>query len=358
MTLLFTGYPGFIGTALLPRVLARHADERVVCLVQPHHRDQAEQHLAELPDHLAARVATVDGDITRPGLGLCGDDLPRDDLTEVWHLAAVYDLSVDRAVARRVNVDGTRHVLDLASSAPALRRLHHVSTCYVSGRYPGMFAEDDLVAAQPFNNHYEATKFLAEVAVRDRMRQGLPATVYRPAVVVGDCATGATQKYDGPYYLVRWLLRQPRLAVVPVVADPRRIRFTMIPRDTLVDAMDHLSGLDASVGRTYALADPDPPTVAGMLDVLAAVTGQRIAKVPVPLRPTRNAIDRVGWLRRFVGFPGVALDYFAHPTTYDTTHARRDLAGSGIRVPQFASYAAAIVDFTERNPDIPAQAMT
>lgn len=358
MTLLFTGYPGFIGCALLPRLLTRHADERIVCLVQARHRGRAEQRLADLPEYLAKRVDLVEGDISRPGLGMSARDLPLGEVTEVWHLAAVYDLAVEAAVARRVNVDGTRNVLDLASAAPNLRRLHHVSTCYVSGRYPGMFAEDDLVAAQRFNNHYESTKFLAEVAVREHMVRGLPATVYRPAVVVGDFATGATQKYDGPYYLIRWLLRQPRLALVPVVADPKRIRFTMIPRDCLIDALDHLSGLSASAGRTYALADPAPPTIAELLDVLGAVTGQRIVRVPLPLRPTREAIDQLGWLRRFVGFPGVALDYFAHPTTYDTTHATRDLAGSGVTVPPFASYAAAMVEFADRNPDIPAEAMT
>ena len=50
----------------------------------------------------------------------------------------------------------------------------------------------------------------ARVEVRERMRDGLPATIYRPAIVVGDSRTGVTQKYDGPYYVIRWLLRQYR----------------------------------------------------------------------------------------------------------------------------------------------------
>ena len=44
------------------------------------------------------------------------------------------------------------------------------------------------------------------------MDEGLPATIYRPAIVVGDSTTGETQKYDGPYVILRWLLRQPRVA--------------------------------------------------------------------------------------------------------------------------------------------------
>ena len=40
-------------------------------------------------------------------------------------------------VATRVNVEGTRQVLAFAEAAPNLRRMHYVSTCYVSGRHPG-----------------------------------------------------------------------------------------------------------------------------------------------------------------------------------------------------------------------------
>src|SRR6185295_13240080 len=106
-----------------------------------------------------------------------------------------------REVGMRVNVDGTRHVLDFAAAQPSLERLHYVSTCYVSGRYQGVFAESDLEKGQTFNNYYEETKYLAEVEVQRRMREGLPATIYRPSVVVGDSTSGATQKYDGPYFV-------------------------------------------------------------------------------------------------------------------------------------------------------------
>ena len=69
------------------------------------------------------------------------------------------------------------------------RRVHYVSTCYVSGRWQGLFEEKDLerIPQQTFNNFYEETKFLAEVEVQRRMRDDkLPVTIYRPAVVVGD----------------------------------------------------------------------------------------------------------------------------------------------------------------------------
>ena len=166
------------------------------------------------------------------------DEALLEDVTEVWHLAAVYDLAVGEEIARRVNVVGTDRVLELCRGLPDLERLHHVSTCYVSGRHDGVFREDDLDSGQAFRNHYESTKHEAELLVRRAMAAGLPATIYRPGIVVGDSRTGETQKYDGPYFLATFLRRQPPVAVVPSVADPDRVRFCLVPRDFVIDAMD------------------------------------------------------------------------------------------------------------------------
>ena len=224
--------------------------------------------------------------------------------TEIWHLAAVYDLSVARDLALRVNVEGTRNVLRFAEDCPGLRRHHYVSTCYVSGRYCGPFRESDLDVGQSFNNFYEETKFLAEVEVAESRSGGMPTSVYRPAVVVGDSITGETQKFDGPYFLLQWLLRQPRWALVPVVGDPTMSRFNMVPSDFVIDAIEHLSGLDVSVGRTYQLADPRPLTVDQLLDEMCRATARRGVRVHLPRRATEWALRQhrpVGTIRRDPG---------------------------------------------------------
>lgn len=307
---------------------------------------------------LARRVRLVEGDITAPDLGL-GPELESvaNEATAIWHLAAIYDLSVNRDLAMRVNVEGTRNVLDLAGRCPDLSRLHYVSTCYVSGRYAGIFAEDDLEKGQEFNNFYEETKYLAEVDVRSAMRGGLPATVYRPSIVVGDSRTGVTEKYDGPYFLIRWILRQPGTAVVPVVGDPNTTRVNLVPSDFVIDAIAHLSALSHSVGRTYQLADPDPLTVTELLDVLEQATGKRLRRLPLPRRTAKWAIDRVPGVYRLVKIPSAAVDYFAHPTHYTVFQARTDLEGSGIKVPPFASYSDRLIRFVREHRRVGSDAM-
>jgi nucleoside-diphosphate-sugar epimerase len=352
-SIFFTGFPGFLGSELLPRVVSR-TDDVALCLVQPKFRALAEERARQIEAKhpaLANRIRLVEGDLTQPL-----DHVAAGDVREIYHLAAVYDLNVTRDVGMRVNVTGTTRVLDLAGRAPRLERLHYVSTCYVSGSHPGAFREDDLERGQRFNNFYEETKQLAEIEVRKRMSR-IPITVYRPSVVVGDSTTGATQKFDGPYFVMQWLMRQPRIAVLPVVGRPSRYFFNVVPRDFIIDAMTYLSALKTNAGATYALADPNPLTVEETIETIARVTNRKVLRVPLTKAIAKGALQHVPGVYRLMRIPPAAVDYFVHPTTYDTTRATADLAGSGIHVPGLREYAQNLVAFARNHPEIGSAAM-
>jgi nucleoside-diphosphate-sugar epimerase len=358
-TLFLTGFPGFLGSELVPRILARSNDDVALCLVQAKFYDLARRRADEIMaanPGLAGRLRLVEGDITKPGLGLA-DAGVQSDVREVYHLAAVYDLSVRREIGRKVNVEGTKNVLDFAEGCPGLERFQYVSTCYVSGRYPGIFRETDLVKGQTFNNFYEETKFLAEVEVQERMKRGFPATVYRPSIVVGDSRTGETQKYDGPYFAIRWLLRQKGVALMPVVGDTHRTRLNLVPRDFVIAAITDLSGRPEAVGKVYQLADPDPLTIDEVLTAVAKTTGRIVVRLPLPVGLAKAAIDHVPGVYRLMQIPSSAIDYFVHPTYYDTTQASADLAVSGLRVPPFQTYLPTLVSFLRAHPELGSEAM-
>lgn len=356
----FTGFPGFLGSALLPHVLARAPNAEAVCLVQSKYaamaRDRAEELVRQHPG-LAARVQIVEGDITQPALGLANVSALQARVVEIFHLAAIYDLSVPRDFAMRVNVGGTRHMLDFARGCARLHRFQYVSTCYVSGRHPGTFTEEMLEAGQSFNNFYEETKYLAEVEVQRARGAGVPTTIYRPAVVVGDSTTGATQKYDGPYFVIQWLLRQPRIAIMPVVGNTARVRFNAVPRDFIIDAITYLSGRAGSLGQVYQLADPSPNTVDGMLSLIGRATGRKVIRLPLPRAVAKSAIAHVPGVYALLRIPASAIDYFVLPTTFGTTNTQRDLAGSGITCPPFGAYVDHLVHFVRQHPEISASAM-
>ncbi|MFC4451598.1 SDR family oxidoreductase [Halorussus aquaticus] len=376
-----TGFPGFLGSELVARLLDRYPEGVPIrCLVQSKYRDLAERRAAEIGRDRdgADRVELYEGDITDPDLGLGeagadsnadpsgepanGDlyaDLQRD-AVEVYHLAAVYDLGVSREVGQAVNVEGTRNVLDFAEGCPNLGRFQYVSTCYVSGRHDGVFTHEDLAVGQSFNNHYEETKFLAEVEVQRRMDEGLPATVYRPGIAVGDSQTGRTQKYDGPYFVMNLLRRQPRgVGVLATFGNPHSYEVNVVPRDFVVDAIDYLSAREDSAGEVYQLCDPSPPTVADMMRAFGDATGRRILRVPLPggVGLARRSLEAVPSLADALGVEPAVLDYLAHPTSYTSQNAVRDLHGSGIACPPFESYVDALVAFVRENPGISTEAM-
>ena len=362
-TVFLTGFPGFLGSALVERLLARYPQEVTLsCLIQTKFRRQAEERAAVLSEPHPGwvdRIRLYEGDITRPklGLGQAYEELQQQTI-EIYHLAAVYDLGVARELAMRVNVDGTRHMLEFAQGCPGLQRFQYMSTLYVSGTFPGTFSEEDLSVSQAFNNYYEETKYLAELDVQQAMAAGLPATIYRPAIVTGDSKSGATQKYDGPYYFIRWLLRQPEAAaILPVVGNPDQAHVNVVPRDFAVDAIAYLSGIEASKGKVYQLCDPNPLSVNEMIGAIGRATGRRIIRLPLPKSVAKGALQYVPGVEALMQIEPESVEYFVLLTTYTCENTMADLAGSGITCPSFTDYIDNLVAFMRAHPDISSTAM-
>ena len=67
----------------------------------------------------------------------------------------------------------------------------------MAGDRKGVVYEHELSFGQGFKNHYESTKFQAELWVRERMDR-VPTTIYRPAIVVGDSAPARRRSSTAP----------------------------------------------------------------------------------------------------------------------------------------------------------------
>lgn len=356
--ILLTGFPGFLASALVPHIV-RRSTEPLVCLVQPAWMTLAHQrvlNLTALHAELEGRIELAPGDITLPSLGL-PDTFPFAKISECYHFAAVYDLGVKPDLAERVNVIGTQNVLDVLSRSASLKALHYVSTCYVSGRFEGIFKETDLHRHGVHNNAYEATKYAAEVEVWRARDKGMPVAIYRPAIVVGDATTGETQKYDGPYALMRWMDRWTKVAPIPLFGNPRKVSVNVVPRSYVIEAMAYLSGLPEAVGHVFALADPAPLSVSEMLDVISSHLDKKIVKVRLPLPLVRKSMQGLGAVRDWVDIEPESFPYFTHPTRYDTSIATQFLQPAGIVCPPLPAYIDALIQFMRAHPDISSRPM-
>src|SRR3982751_4518998 len=100
----FTGFPGFIGTRLVRRLLSDDPDLRVAAIVEETMVDRA----GKAAEKLGAgdRIEALRGDIGERDLGIPAPDLDRlkQETTVAYHLAAIYNLAVPWKIAQRVNV--------------------------------------------------------------------------------------------------------------------------------------------------------------------------------------------------------------------------------------------------------------
>ncbi len=363
---LVTGFPGFIGRRLVAELLregegddggasaaAGGGDGRVVCVVEERMFEAARAAAAALPG--GERVEVVAGDIVERRLGLSPAYYDRltSEVRRVFHLAAIYDLAVPIEIAQRVNVDGTGNVLELCGDASSLERLVYVSTAYVAGLRTQIVYEHELGMGQGFKNHYESTKFQAEVWV-ERERGEIPTTILRPAIVVGDSRTGETAKFDGPYYLLRTIaqLRRRRLPVAQFGRS--EAAFNVVPVDYVVAAMVEAAKLDGALGETLHLVDPQPLTTRELVTTLAREYDGTVPRGALPPGLAAVALRSPAVRRLFDGTPRESIAYLNHPVTFDSRRTVDLLGPRGLTPPRFAEYAPAMVRFFAEHATHPA----
>ena len=208
-SILLTGATGFVGKRLL-RQLLKQTRASIICLIRADNDDQAQHRGREISND--PRVSFIQADLEKHRLGL--SELVWQSLAlavrEIYHCAASvkFDLSLNEA--QRINVDGTRRLLQLATigiTEGAFLRFHHVSTAYVSGRITGPVHARYLPSDQPwrYRNTYERTKARAERLLRSQTQ--VPVTIYRPSIVAGDSSTGATDAWNVLYTPMRMIHR-------------------------------------------------------------------------------------------------------------------------------------------------------
>ena len=351
-TIFLTGFPGFIAGRLVKRLAS--PDTQFFLLVQPQFTEKAKQEIEKIAEETGVPLenfALVEGDITGENLGMSEEDLEivLEETTDVFHLAAIYDLAVAKDLAYRVNVEGTRNLNEIVKKMPNLRRYNYISTCYVAGKRTGEILETDLEHDAGFRNYYEETKYLAETEV-EKLKSELPVTIYRPSVVVGDSRTGETAKYDGIYAVIFYLKRFPSLLRLVNVGN-RVVKLNLVPVDFVVEGIAALSKDERAIGKTVALADPKPHTTDEICDAIAeALAGKKSVITPPPklVEWTLN----LPFSPAVTGLPHHGVPYFFLVQTYDTSVSEELLKAHNVACPDFTDYAKNLVKFVEKHPKL------
>jgi len=342
-TYFVTGFPGFIGKRLVAQIASSDPRGHIYLLVQPKFLADARRYVDRLQ---GAAIEILSGDIVDMHLGLSGDEYAKlcEGVTDIFHLAAIYYLGVPKETAWRVNVDGTRNVLELAKDCKQLRRFTHFSTCYVSGDRLGVIAEDELDAGQTFRNAYEETKFHAEKLVRDAGKT-IPITIVRPSSVVGDSATGEIDRFEGPYYLGILLVTSPLVMPLPLPGNGVA-PLNVVPVDFVVKAALAISQAPAAQGKTFHLVDPNPMSARRMYELIAQRAHRKLPTFNLSHRAA-DMILRLPGLERLARPQRAAISYVNHLAIYNCHNTLEALDGTGIRCPPLATYLDKLVAYVQ-----------
>lgn len=336
-----TGFPGFIAKRLVSRLAEANPKGHITVLVQPRFINEATRVARTIR---GATVEILSGDIVDIHLGLAGVEYQQlvENTTHIFHLAAISFLDMPRETARRVNVDGTRNVLELARECRTLRRFVHFSSCYVAGTRVGVVAEDELEAGQTFRNAYEETKYEAERLVQ-RAKAQLPVTVIRPATVVGDSQTGEIDRFEGPYYLGMLLVLSPLVLPLPLPGNGVA-PLNVVPVDFVIDATWSLAENPAAAGRTVHLVDPNPMSARRAYELIAERAHRKLPRFSLSARAT-DLFLRLPGVEKVSRPHRAAISYVNHLALYSCSTALDLLGDSGLKCPPLTSYLDKLVDY-------------
>jgi len=241
MTILVTGGSGFLGTALIPRLLK-----------QGHKVYSISRH----PPEIIEGVTALKGDILNTADFGLREILAPLDIKSVYHLAAIHKLSKDKdGSIWETNVNGTKNVIRFCITHE-IPHLYFCSTAYTRGRNP-----------------YEWSKSRCEIMVRGSVIPKI--TIFKPSIIMG------TEEHYYPGHFSQFVsllirIHQRAEAIrrkvegtmrLPIIEPVFRLKgnplgkLNMLQIDQVADAMTSIKEAG-----TFWLTHPSPPSLQELVE--------------------------------------------------------------------------------------------
>jgi nucleoside-diphosphate-sugar epimerase len=271
-----TGGTGFIGKKVLEKLIERGVE--TYALVRSEKSADLIRNMGAVP---------VLGDI-------CDSQTMRTSVWEkmqgsdvVYHIAARYKLgSRDPQLNEKINVEGTRNVLELAQELE-IPKVVYVSSLAVFGDTHGALVDENyrMPEGQPFLTEYDRTKWKAHYEVAQPLiEKGAPITIVMPGVVYG----------PGDTSLVGQMMRGFYRGLFPILPGPE-LTLTFAYLDDIAEGII-LAGEKGRPGESYILAGP-AMRIGDMVKIWADVSGRREPLAALPgkyLKPFAPLMGQIG----------------------------------------------------------------
>ena len=259
-------------------------------------------------------VAVVRNPAKTAALGKLGVQLAKGDVTDkesmralmtgvdgVFHVAGWYKVGTpDKAEGYKINVDGTRNVLELMREL-AIPKGVYTSTLAVNSDTHSKLVDESYRFTGQHISVYDETKAKAHDIAAGMIKQGLPLVIVQPGLVYGPGDTSS----------VRTTLHQVLKGKLPMM--PSQTAFSWAHVDDIAQA--HGLGMErGAIGQNYFICGPTHTLVEGM--TMAAT----IAKVKPPMQVAPGMLKGMSLLM------GVVEKLVPLPEAY-TSEGLRVIAG-------------------------------
>lgn len=357
-----TGASGVVGSAFVGHLL-RETDATVAVVLRPRRGVAPAARLdglfrfwdlGRLERAARARVRVLVGDTEAPQLGLAEADWgwATRHATHVVHAAALVKMNLPLEAARRAAVSSIEGVVAFGREARAhqLQKIEVVSTVGVGGRRAAPLEEAWLDSPREFHNTYEAAKAEAEKVTRQALDDGLPLTVVRPSMVVGDSRSGRAIAPQIFTSLCGFLTGRQVHGFFPPL---HRARLDVVPVDWLARLLLTSSRTPAWAGEVLHACSADQAVplerLRELVQRIARARGHRVLyRATLPLEAFRKASE---WAGRWGGTRGkksaalleILLAYLEDDQRFENHRTVALAARAGLPLPAPESYLGAVL---------------
>jgi len=365
-----TGGTGVVGSRVLEHLLDSPAN-RVYMLVRAESDDAATQRVRHLlqstagfgDDRYLDRIVVVRGDASQPHFGMAERQYQQlvTDCRRIIHSAGLVRMNLPLEQARASAVGAAEQIVGLSRTlqeSGRLEKVEFVSTVGVGGRMTDV-REEWIEQPRDFHNTYEQAKAEAETLVHAAVAEGLPITVHRPSMVVGDSQTGRIESFQVFYHLCEFLSGLRSRGIFPSFGN---VKLDTIPVDYVAAAIVWCSGERDTAGRILHLCSgPDRAIPIGDLQQLVTRVFQaRGIRTPrahiIPRSLFRAMLAPLGLFasatsRRAIRSAPVFLDYLASSQSFYNSETDALLSGVKCRAAAPAAYLETVLRYyLERRP--------
>lgn len=363
-TYFITGATGVLGSAIV-RELLMFSSHRLVLLIRAEDAAALQKRVEQLMTFLEvdsgmarSRIEPIRGNTEMLEFGLDSADYVRlgASVTHIIHSAAIVRMNLPLDIARHAAVGAADNVMQLARLCRKngiLQKVEMVSTVGVGGRWKGPLPERWINEPRNFHNTYEQAKSEAEAAMEHQAKAGLPVTVHRPSMIVGNSRDGRIPHFQIFYHLVEFIAGRRTWGLLP---DLTHNHVDLVPADYVAKAIIWSSSSSRTTGQILHLCGGSDGAVP--LDRLRSIALKKFRGYGLPAPEQRtlptawlDIITRLAApiaskrLKRALATLPIFLDYLSEDQAFANERTRQLLEPAGLFIPQAEAFLDPVLDY-------------